>query len=88
VTERRRAYGWTHQGWELITHGRVPIALRPEIWHQMFHDDRRCLRDAGPAEPGDLTEEDMSTHHLHCLHGPDGRLLCATRQMASAGTPS
>jgi hypothetical protein len=68
---RRRARVWTHEGWQMITHGGVAIAFE----RLPFLADPTRYRDAGPAEPGDLTEHELSGHR--CVRGPDGVLLCS-----------
>jgi hypothetical protein len=70
--ERRRARVWTHSGWEVCTHGGVPVAFARYPW---LRDPSR-YRDSGPAEFGDLTEHELSEHTCG-LRGPDGRLLCS-----------
>jgi hypothetical protein len=69
--ERRRARVWTHSGWEVCTHGGIPVAFARYPWLR----DPSHYRDGGPAEPGDLTEHELS-EHICGIRGPDVGLLC------------
>lgn len=76
--ERRRAQVWTHAGFVTVTHGGRPVAFVRFPWKE----NRVRYRDGGEAEPGDLTEEELSALHGRChIRGADGRLLCSLTEV-------